>query len=54
MKWLIKKAIFLIIIPCLYIAVQSQIPTTLAEKAKEEPYYVRMEKCKACHPEHVE
>ena len=53
MKWFIKKAIFLITIPCLYIVALSQIPGTLAEKVKEEPYYVGMEKCKECHPEHV-
>ena len=54
MKSYIKKAIFLIAIPFLYIVAQSQIPSTFAEKAKREPYYVGMEKCKECHPEHVE
>ena len=54
MKSYIKKTIILITIPFLYIVAQSQIPSTFAEKAKEEPYYVGMEKCKECHSEHVE
>lgn len=54
MRWSVKKAAFLITIPCLYIVAQSQIPNLLAEKVKEEPYYVGMEKCKECHPKHVE
>ena len=41
------------IILCAYMAVQSRISSTLAEKAKEEPYYVGMEKCNECHPEYV-
>ncbi|NVL89979.1 MAG: hypothetical protein HWN69_03140 [Desulfobacterales bacterium] len=47
-----NKAIFVIIISCLCMAMQSQISGTFAEKAKEEPepYYVGMEKCKECHP----
>ncbi len=53
MKRFIKKAIFLIIILCAYMVVQSRISITLAEKAKEDPYYVGMEKCNECHPEHV-
>jgi hypothetical protein len=53
MKWFNKRAIFLIAIPCLYVLAQSQIPITLAEKAKQEPYYVGMEKCMQCHPEYV-
>ena len=54
MEWLfLKKAILLITIPCLYIFVQPQIPRTLAEKARKEPHYVGMEKCKECHSEHV-
>jgi hypothetical protein len=54
MKRFMKKAIFLITIPCLYVVAQSQIPGTLAEKVEEEAYYVGMGKCKECHPEHVE
>ena len=50
MKRFIKKAIFLMIILCAYMAVQSGISGTLAEKAKGEPSYVGMEKCKECHP----
>ena len=53
MKRFIKKAIFLMIILCAYMVVQSRISITLAEKAKEDPYYVGMEKCNECHPEHV-
>ncbi len=54
MKFFIKKVVFVIAITCLYIAMQSEIPSIMAERAKEEPYYVGMEKCKECHPEHVE
>ena len=54
MKSYIKTAFFLITIPFFYLFAQSQIPSTFAEKAKVEPYYVGMEKCKECHPEHVE
>lgn len=53
MKWYVKIAIFFIAIPCLYILTQSQIPSILAEKTKEEPHYVGMEKCQECHPEYV-
>lgn len=56
MKWLMNnKAIFVIITACLCMAVQSQVSSTFAEKAKEEeePRYVGMEKCKECHPEDV-
>jgi hypothetical protein len=54
MKWFMNnKAIFVIIIACLCVAVESQIPGTFAETAEEEPRYVGMEKCKECHPEDV-
>ncbi len=53
MKRIIKKAVFPIIILCACMAVQAHISSTLAEKAKEEPYYVGMTKCKECHPEYV-
>ncbi|MCK4787882.1 MAG: hypothetical protein KAV87_29280 [Desulfobacteraceae bacterium] len=55
MRWSVKKAVFLITILCLCIVTQFQIPSSLAaEKVKEKPYYVGMEKCKECHPEHIE
>ena len=53
MKRIIKKAIFPIMILCACMAVQAHISNTLAEKAKEEPYYEGMAKCKECHPEYV-
>jgi hypothetical protein len=54
MKWSIKKkAVLVIIIACLSVAVQSRISGAFAKEAKEEPHYVGMEKCKECHPEDV-
>jgi hypothetical protein len=54
MKWFINKGVFLIIIPCLYLIMMFRIPGICAEEAVEdEPYYLGMEKCKDCHPEHV-
>ncbi len=53
MKRIIKKAVFPIIILCACMAVQAHISITLAEKAKEDPYYVGMSQCKECHPEYV-
>jgi hypothetical protein len=54
MKWFMNnKAVFLIMMACLCMAVQSRVSGTFAEKAKEEPRYVGMEKCKECHPEDV-
>jgi len=53
MKAFVKKAIFLIIIVCLCMAVQFLIFTAFAGKEEEKAIYVGMEKCKTCHPEHV-
>jgi len=53
MKGFVKKAILLITMVCLCMAVPFQVLTTFAEKQEEEPVYVGMDKCQACHPEHV-
>lgn len=53
MKCFIKRAIFLIGIVCLCMAVQYHLLTALAEKEEEEAVYVGMDRCKTCHPEHV-
>jgi hypothetical protein len=48
-----KQAVFVIVIACLCVGVQSQISGTFAETPQEEPRFVGMEKCKDCHPEDV-
>ena len=54
MRVLAKLAACLVIVGVLMVAGRVRQPIVSAEKAKEEPYYVGMEKCKECHPEHVE
>ena len=54
MKWSIKKSILVVTVPIIYIITQSYVTGTMAEKEKEEPYYVGMGQCAECHPEHVE
>ena len=54
MKRFIKKAIFVIILLCPFMVVQSWIPSAQSEKTEKLIFYVGMKKCKNCHPEHVE
>lgn len=48
----VKKAIVLISIACLCVALRSRVFTAFAEK-EEKAVYVGMDKCNTCHPEHV-
>lgn len=57
MKPFVKKGVFLIAIPLAYLVAGLRIPGAMAEEAGREGaklYYVGMEKCGGCHPEHVE
>lgn len=54
MKRFNKATIFLVVIAWSGGAAWSQITGALTEKKEEKPYYVGMEKCVECHPEHVE
>jgi len=54
MKGFNKGTLYLIIIAWFCGAVCSHVAGALAGKTKNEPYYVGMEKCVECHPEHVE